>query len=479
MSLPEQQMKSADTPLVPHRSRRVVQDDKSTARWLQIILDQILVVGLLYGHTLLKGTGFDTEYRALAVLTVLLMAVIYQANGVYAFTLSLADRFVNQARAWAIVLVLIIIVSFVTKTSERLSREVLIIWAFTAYLAQCLAYFFVNAIQSRSKEEIIPTLLIGARELGQHLATNINDNQWIPDQIIGVLEDSDLHKNQWKLPDVPVLGSLDDIDKIIQDHRIRRVYIALPMQQSALVKPIYLNLAEHNIDVIWAPDIFGVNLLNHSVREVAGVPIISLSETPLIGSAAFLKTVMDFSIAIGALIITTPIMLITAVIIKLTSSGPILFSQKRHGWDGKIITVYKFRSMKLHEEQSGQLKQASKEDDRITWIGKIIRRTSIDELPQLFNVLSGSMSIVGPRPHAVVHNEYYSDKIKAYMSRHRVKPGLTGLAQVNGLRGETQTLESMADRVQFDLAYINNWSPWLDIQIMFRTIFVLFGKNAY
>ena len=385
-------MKSADAPFVPHRSRRVVQDDKSSARWLQIILDQILVVALSYGHTILKGAAFETEYRALAVLTVLLMAVIYQANGVYAFTVSLADRFFNQARAWAIVLALIIIVGFITKTSERLSREVLIIWAFTGYLAQCLAYFFVNAIQSRSKEEIIPTLLIGARELGQHLATNINDNQWIPDQIIGVLEDSDLHKNQWKLTDVPVLRRLDDIEQVIQDHRIRRVYIALPMQQSALVKPIYLNLAERNIDVIWAPDIFGVNLLNHSVREIAGVPIISLSETPLIGSAAFMKAVMDFSIAIGALIITAPIMLATAALIKLTSSGPILFSQQRHGWDGEIITVYKFRSMKLHEEQAGQLTQASKKDDQLPGSARS------SAAPALTNCLSYLMYSVAPCP---------------------------------------------------------------------------------
>lgn len=479
MTIPQRQSTGYADPLAPNRSRRLVRSQQSSARWLQIILDQILVVALFYGHAVIKGTPFDMEYRATAVLTVLLMAVIYQANGVYSFTPSIAGRFLNLAKSWVIVLGSIVAIGFITKTSTAISREVFLTWSITGYVAQCLAYLFVKAVQSRSKEEVIPTLIIGARDLGAHLTESINENQWIPDQVVGVIEDSDIQRRQWPHKDVPILGTLDDLGDIIQREGIRRVYIALPMQQSELVKPIYLNLADSNVDVIWAPDIFGVNLLNHSIREMGGVPLICLSETPLIGSARFLKTIMDITIAMGALIVVSPVMLVTAIIIKCTSPGPVLFSQQRHGWNGRIITVYKFRSMKIHEEQHGTVTQARRDDDRITWIGGIIRRTSIDELPQLFNVLAGNMSIVGPRPHAVVHNEYYSDKIQAYMTRHRVKPGLTGLAQVNGYRGETQTLDAMADRVQYDLAYINNWSPWLDIQIIFRTVFVLFGKNAY
>jgi putative colanic acid biosynthesis UDP-glucose lipid carrier transferase len=250
------------------------------------------------------------------------------------------------------------------------------------------------------------------------------------------------------------------------------------MQQATLVKPLYLGLIDSNIDVIWAPDIFGVNLLNHSIREVAGVPLISLSETPMIGSSAFLKTLTDIFVASTALIMLSPVMLIVSAIIKMTSPGPILFKQMRHGWDGKLIEVWKFRSMRVHDE-GAEVTQASKQDNRITPIGRFIRRSSIDELPRLFNVLSGTMSIVAPRPHAIVHNEYYGSRIEAYMSRHRVKPGLTGLAQVNGFRGETQTIEAMADRVQYDLAYINNWSIWLDFKIILRTVFVLTGKDVY
>jgi putative colanic acid biosynthesis UDP-glucose lipid carrier transferase len=171
-------------------------------------------------------------------------------------------------------------------------------------------------------------------------------------------------------------------------------------------------------------------------------------------------------------------MLMTAALVKITSPDPILFKQMRHGWDGKLIQVWNFRSIRAHDE-GAIIAQASKGDDRITALGRFIRRCSIDELPQLFNVLAGTISIIGPRPHAIQHNEYYSGRIRAYMSRHRVKPGLTGLAQVNGFRGETQTLESMADRVQYDLAYINNWSIWLDFKIMLRTMFVLTGKDVY
>jgi putative colanic acid biosynthesis UDP-glucose lipid carrier transferase len=172
-------------------------------------------------------------------------------------------------------------------------------------------------------------------------------------------------------------------------------------------------------------------------------------------------------------------MLLAAIAVKITSRGPILFRQKRHGWDGQILEVFKFRSMHVHEETDGHITQATKDDERVTPVGSFIRLTSIDELPQLFNVLGGSMSLVGPRPHAIAHNDFYKGEIRAYMLRHRIKPGLTGLAQVNGCRGETDTMDKMQSRVNYDLEYINNWSIWLDLEILFKTIFVLFDKNAY
>lgn len=450
----------------------------SSANWLQVLPDQAVIFGLLVAFTFFKVGSFPDSYRVLAALTCVLVALIYKANGVYLFHPSLFDRFLSLLRGWTTVVIILVSLAFITKTSEIYSREVVITWFIMALIGQMGAYLFVSLMQTRSKRTIIPTLLIGARPLGHHLVTYINSNKWLSDQIVGVIEDNDLLKNKWDIKSVPVLGNIGDMHAIIKSHNIRRVYIALPMQQATLVKPIYLGLADRNIDVIWAPDIFGVNLLNHSIREVGGVPVISLSESPMIGSSAFLKTVTDVCVASTALIMLSPVMLIVTAIIKFTSPGPVLFKQMRHGWDGKLIEVWKFRSMRMHDEGVA-VTQASKQDSRITPIGRFIRRSSIDELPQLFNVLAGTMSIVGPRPHAIVHNEYYGSRIAAYMSRHRVKPGLTGLAQVNGFRGETQTIEAMADRVQYDLAYINNWSIWLDFKIMLRTIFVLTGKDVY
>jgi putative colanic acid biosynthesis UDP-glucose lipid carrier transferase len=467
------------TDFIPMPTRSLVRPTSSSFRWLQIILDQGVVLGLLVLHTLYKMNDFPDQYRVLAVLTALLMTLIYNANGVYHYRPSLFDRFLNLLRAWLTVIVLLVVVGFVSKTSAAYSREVVLGWSVTAFIGQFGAYLFVSLLQTSSRPQTRATLLIGARPLGRHLVNHVNRNKWIADQFVGVLEDDEERIQDWDLAEVPVLGSLDQIHRVVAAHNIRRVYIALPLSQAHLVQPIYQGLVDKHVDVIWAPDIFNVSLLNHSMHELAGVPLISLSETPMIGSAAFTKSSMDVVVAGTALVVLSPIMVLTALLIKLTSPGPVLFKQPRHGWDGRIISVLKFRSMRMHAEASDKLTQASRNDKRITAVGRFIRKTSIDELPQLFNVLAGTMSIVGPRPHAVVHNEYYTGKINAYMTRHRVKPGLTGLAQVNGLRGETVDVKDMADRVQYDLAYINNWSAWLDIKIMLRTAFVLIGKDVY
>lgn len=457
-----------------NNQRKLVQDHKSSARWLQMILDFGLVVGLLYAHAWMRGAEFDTQYRALAILTVLLMAVVYHVSGLYRLSSSIYRRFIQLARSWMTVIALLVAIAFITKTSTQFSREVILTWTVSGFVAQFLAFLVVRYLQTQNRTEAIRTLIVGNGQLAQHLATHINENPWIPDHVIGLIATEAETSRE-----IEVLGDLSEISSLVDQHDVHRVYLALPMQQAEWVKPLYIDLAQKQVDIIWAPDIFSVELLNHSVRELGGVPLISLSETPLIGSNAFLKSVLDYTVASCALIGLSPIMLITAFCIKVTSPGPVLFKQKRHGWNGEEINVYKFRSMKLHEETDGVVTQASKHDDRVTRVGRFIRKTSIDELPQLFNVLSGNMSIVGPRPHAIAHNLHYGDKIKDYMRRHRVKPGLTGLAQVNGFRGETQDIASMEGRVQYDLAYINNWSIWLDIKIIVKTAFVLFDKNAY
>ncbi len=262
---------------------------------------------------------------------------------------------------------------------------------------------------------------------------------------------------------------------------VKRIYLALPIGESSKIEQMHIDLMDMNVDLIWVPDIYALNLLNHSVREVAGMPLIFLNESPLtsLRRGAVAKDVMDKLLSLVALVLLSPVMLMVSVAVKFSSPGPVFFKQDRHGFDGKVIKVWKFRSMKEHVEDGESVTQASRGDPRITNVGRFIRRTSIDELPQLINVLQGSMSLVGPRPHAVAHNQYYSEKINDYLARHRIKPGITGLAQVSGYRGETETLDKMQKRVEYDLEYINNWSLWLDVKVLIKTPFSLLSKDIY
>lgn len=249
--------------------------------------------------------------------------------------------------------------------------------------------------------------------------------------------------------------------------------------ERADVAGLLTELADAPVTTFLVPDIFFNELTHPRMYSIGGVPAIGITTSPLLGSAGWLKRLED--IMLGALILTlvSPLMLLIAVAIKLTSRGPVLFRQMRYGLDGRPIGVFKFRTMTVCED-GAEIRQATKDDQRVTPLGALLRRTSMDELPQFFNVLAGDMSIVGPRPHASAHNEYYRRLIPSYMLRHKLKPGITGWAQVNGWRGETDELYKMEKRVEFDLHYIRNWSVWLDIRIIFQTIFhVLFERNAY
>jgi Undecaprenyl-phosphate glucose phosphotransferase len=216
------------------------------------------------------------------------------------------------------------------------------------------------------------------------------------------------------------------------------------------------------------------------MSEVAGMPVLNLTASPMVGFAKFLKGLEDRLLALLLLLLVSPLMVAIAIGIKLSSPGPVFFKQKRHGWDGKPITIWKFRTMKVHQEENGKVTQATRNDTRVTKLGALLRHTSIDELPQFFNVLQGRMSIVGPRPHAIEHNEFYKDSVSRYMLRHKVKPGITGWAQINGYRGEIDNLEKMKKRIEYDLFYIENWSVWFDLKIIAATLIKgLINKNAY
>jgi putative colanic acid biosynthesis UDP-glucose lipid carrier transferase len=260
---------------------------------------------------------------------------------------------------------------------------------------------------------------------------------------------------------------------------VSTVYIVTSLESSKLLEDVYFTLLDNHITVRWVPDIFSLRLVNHHLNEISGIPVLTLSETPLTGTWLIAKLLEDKILSAVILLLVSPVLLLTAIAVKLDSPGPVFFRQERAGWNGKTFHIWKFRSMRLHELEGGVVKQAEKGDPRITKLGALLRRTSLDELPQLLNVLAGDMSLVGPRPHALQHDQEYSQRLADYFARHQIKPGITGLAQVRGLRGETAEVSQMAQRIESDIEYINNWSLWLDFTILLRTTVVLTGKQAY
>jgi putative colanic acid biosynthesis UDP-glucose lipid carrier transferase len=266
----------------------------------------------------------------------------------------------------------------------------------------------------------------------------------------------------------------------VEEKRAHELWLCLPLAEGNSIKEVLYALRHHTIEVRFIPEWGDIPMLNHRVSNIAGLYSLDLSCTPMDGPARLVKRLEDILIGGAISIAILPVCLFIAMAIKITSPGPVVFKQYRTGIKGKRFKVYKFRSMVVHQESGDGITQATKNDARVTAVGAFLRRTSLDELPQFFNVLQGRMSIVGPRPHALAHNEYYKDLVESYMQRHKVKPGITGWAQVNGYRGETDTLDKMRKRVEYDLWYVDNWSLGLDLKIIVQTIFKGFrGNNAY
>jgi Undecaprenyl-phosphate glucose phosphotransferase len=278
----------------------------------------------------------------------------------------------------------------------------------------------------------------------------------------------------------PVLGTVNELLGFARRNLIDQIIVALPWDAENRLLAWMKKLRSLPVDVRLCPDMIGFHLPHRQVTHIGGVPMLNVFEKPLAGWNYIVKIMEDRVLAAGILVLIMPLLLVLCALIKLDSRGPVLFRQKRYGFNNEVIEVFKFRTMYVDGCDDQAVAQATKQDPRVTRVGRILRRTSLDELPQFLNVLSGTMSIVGPRPHAVAHNEQYSRLIDEYLARHRVKPGITGWAQVNGLRGETETLDKMEQRVRYDLYYIENWSLLFDIRIILRTLFVGFSHpNAY
>jgi putative colanic acid biosynthesis UDP-glucose lipid carrier transferase len=277
-------------------------------------------------------------------------------------------------------------------------------------------------------------------------------------------------------PDNRLIGNLSDVAKFVNERGTDIIFIALPIRHIQRVMNLLDDLRDTTASIYYVPDIFVFDLIQARSGEIHGIPVVAMCETPFYGYRGVTKRLMDIAFSGGILLLTLPLLLVIAILVKVSSPGPVIFKQRRYGLDGQEIAVYKFRSMRVTED-GATIQQARKTDTRITRIGGILRRSSLDELPQIINVLQGRMSLVGPRPHAVAHNEEYRKLIKGYMIRHKVLPGITGLAQVNGCRGETALLKDMEARVHYDLDYLRHWTPMLDIKILFLTAFKVFRDD--
>jgi len=457
-------------------------DRKAVAKgltfWGQWAVGTGLAIALLFVLAYNQTGEVGSHYRVLAVLFLLGSVPSYTLMQVYHKQHGYLSGLIRLFIGWLITFAGLTSIGFLSKTGELFSREVIITWAVLGYGLQALLYIPAHAFSRRYHRELnrnINTLIIGTNGVALQLADTFSQRPYSP--LIGLV--SVAPDNLPAIHSSRVVGQLEELRTLIRVHDIRRLYIALSLSEAQKIEALYIDLLDMNVDVVWVPDLNNMTLLNHSISEVNGLPAIHLNESPLTSypTAALSKAILDRSLALLALICFSPILLAIAIAVKLSSPGPILFKQKRHGWNGKVIKVWKFRSMHVHDDKHVQ--QAGRQDSRITAVGRFIRRTSIDELPQFFNVLQGHMALVGPRPHAVAHNDYYTGKISAYMARHRIKPGITGLAQISGCRGETETISKMQQRVEMDLAYINNWSLWLDLKILVKTPFTLLSKDIY
>ncbi len=326
--------------------------------------------------------------------------------------------------------------------------------------------------------------IVGATPLGKRLQFVLSQMDWSGYRFAGFYDDRQAKTTKsteakLRTEQVIIEGNIDLLIEECKQGKIDSVYITLAMSAEHRIKKLVDKLADSTVSVYFVPDFFTFNLLNSRWIDHQGITAVSIYDSPFTGLDSTIKRLEDFILSIIILCIVALPMLMIAIGIKLTSKGPVLFKQNRYGIDGEEIKVWKFRSMTV-TDNGDKIVQATKGDSRITPFGAFLRKTSLDELPQFFNALSGEMSIVGPRPHAVAHNEEYREKIQGYMLRHKVKPGITGLAQINGFRGETDTLDKMEGRIHYDLQYIQSWTLWLDLKIIFLTVFKGFThKNAY
>ncbi|USE68113.1 undecaprenyl-phosphate glucose phosphotransferase [Pseudoalteromonas maricaloris] len=463
------------------RNLGILQSNATIIAFIQRILDICIIVGSLVLAVLLQEQPWLLQHTTAALLAVFIFHFTCELDNLYISWrgLSIYKELKKTTSHWAIsAATLFLSVNFFAP--QYLNPEGLQFKWFLIALVGLLIYRIALRLVLRLlRTQGINTrsvVVVGAGNVGQRLASSIISHSSFG-LVFGGYYDDIVPEN--KLTAAQTIGDLEQLVVDCKEGGIDRVYIALPPQAHERSKWLVSELADSTASVYIVPDVFTYQLLHARSDVIMGIPTISIYDSPIDGSNAIIKRVEDILLSVVILLLISPILIGLAIAVKVTSKGPIFFKQNRYGIDGKPIEVWKFRSMNVMEN-GATVTQATKNDKRFTPIGQFIRKTSLDELPQFINVLQGNMSIVGPRPHAVVHNEQYRKLVDGYMLRHKVKPGITGWAQVNGWRGETDTLDKMEKRIEFDLEYIRNWSLLLDLKIVFLTIFKGFiNKNAY
>ena len=447
----------------------------------------ILACGLL---AFLARHGVDEvpgRYWLAILAAAVLASQLFQAARLYAFPAldHVTPQVTRLAAAWGAVALTLLAVIFFAKRGEEFSRLWALAWFGSSFLAFIAIRVFVRFRLARWRAEGLlnrTVAVVGAGEPGRRLIAHLNARPQSGVRLIGLFDDRRTRIQQGDVEGVPVRGTVDDLLRLSRSEGVDLVIVALPWSADARLLEILARLRQAPLDVQLAPDSIGYRLFERRFESLGGAPMLNVFERPLSGWSRVLKAVEDRTLAALLLLLAAPIMIAVAIAVRLDSPGPALFRQRRWGFNNNEIVVRKFRTMRLDADGAAadQAPHARRGDARVTRVGAFLRRTSLDELPQLLNVLEGSMSLVGPRPHAVAHNERYAREIDQYYARHRVKPGITGWAQVHGLRGETDTPDKMAKRVEYDLYYIDNWSLLLDLRILLMTLAVgLVHRNAY
>jgi putative colanic acid biosynthesis UDP-glucose lipid carrier transferase len=449
--------------------------------FFQRVLDPLIIMGTLYLSALLFHEPFSGYMLVLMILAFFISSAVYQHIDPYRTWRS--GRMWAYGRdtifGWAVTLAVLWFLGSSSGLKYYYDERVLQAWAVATPVILLSSHIAARLANSpgRSKE-VRSVVVVGANDVGLKFARVVERHPNLFMAVRGFFDD----RTDDRVPanmHHPILGKTDELAQYVREHGTKMIFISQPISAQPRIRKLIDELQDTTASVYFLPDVYIFDLMQARFDNVGGMPVIAICETPFMGLNSTIKRASDIVLASLILLLLAPLMLVIAIAVKLTSPGPVVFRQRRYGLYGDEIIVYKFRSMMVMENGAAVV-QAQRNDSRVTSIGGFLRRTSLDELPQFINVLQGRMSIVGPRPHAVAHNEQYRKVIKGYMLRHKVKPGITGWAQVNGLRGETATLDKMEARIQYDLDYLRNWSVWLDLWIVLKTVkVVLTRENAF